>query len=254
MGYNSSMELHKYLTDFSEYNTVPPLYIKNPLSEKHVAMVRDILDDLEYKYGIVDASEQSHHHQPRIMRDLSRVVTEFEMPQEIEKIIDGYILPMYKHPIKLSHFSYLGYDGKYSDYEITPSLPPHIDAAHTLLTFNYQLGGNFDWDLYVDGEKYELRNNDAVIFSSVNQVHWRPKRKWQKGDFCEILTVNYSPLDDWRFDPHGIDPLQADPELLSKYQEDLDNHPRMQKSWQIYNDMGLELGIPAELHGVFDGL
>lgn len=244
--------MHKYLTDFNEYNTVPPVYLEKPLSDEDIAEVRAILMKAEVTYGIVDASQQSHHYQPRIMKDLSRLVTEFKMPESIEQKINQYILPMYKKEIKLSHFSYLGYDPKYSDYKITPALPPHIDAANTLLTFNFQIGGNIDWDIYVDGERFELKNGDALVFSAVNQIHWRPKRKWKKGDFTEILTVNFSPLDDWRFDPMGIDPLQADDELLQRYMKDLDENPRMRKAWDLYNEMGNELGIPRELHGVFE--
>lgn len=242
--------MHEYLTDFSEYNTLPPVYLENPLTQEHVAEIRNILTEAEKTYGIVGSSHQSHHYQPRIMRNISRIVTEFKMPEHIEATISNHILPMYKKPIKLSHFSYLGYDGKYSDYEVPPALPPHIDAANTLLTFNFQLGGNIDWDIYVDGERHELKTGDALVFSAVNQVHWRPKRVWQKGDFTEILTVNFSPHDDWRFDPNGIDPLQAYPELIEEYRKALSQHPKMMAAWEIYNADGAKDGIPADKHGL----
>jgi len=251
--------LHKYLTDFDKYNGDLPVYLTNPLSEEDVAQLRSIID-LHKNRGVssevvtVGSNEESKitsRFDPRIMVNLSRMVIEFDFPKSVEEKIDGFIKPMYKEDIRLSHFSYLDYSPKYGNGVFLPSLPPHIDAAETLLTFNYQLDANIDWDIYVSGKPYSLKNGDALVFSAVNQVHWRPKRKWEPGDFVEILTINYSPVDNWRFtgEDDPIDPNKY-PEDHLAYLKSLESYPEFTNSWDQYNKMGLDIGIAENVHGV----
>lgn len=236
-----------------KYNVDLPVYIENALLDEEIGLVRSIIEDKINKFGMIDQYQQmvqENHFQPRIMRDLSRLVVEFEFPKNVEEKIDSIIKPMYKDEIRLSHFSYLGYDLKYSNNEVPPSLPPHIDAAETLITFNYQMGGNTEWSIFVDGEEYDLKTGDAVIFSAVNQVHWRPKKIWKPGEFVEILTVNYSPLSNWRFtgEDDPIDPIK-NPESRAKYMADLEANPRMRKAWDLYSERGESDGIARDALG-----
>lgn len=253
---NKTAKMHDYLTSMDKYTQKLPSYLINPLSEDHILKIRSIIDEKINSFGLVDANTQivqENHFQPRIMRDLSRLVVEFEFPKDVEDAIDKIIKPMYSENIKLSHFSYLGYDLKYSNNEVPPSLPPHIDAAETLITFNYQMGGNTEWTIMVDGEEYELKTGDAVIFSAVNQVHWRPKKIWKPGEFVEILTVNYSPLDNWRF-TREIDPIHPilNSENRAKYMSDLEANARMRNAWDLYSSMGEASGIPSDKLGLVD--
>lgn len=248
--------MFKYLTGFEKYNSELPIYVENALSPEALDAINQTLNDIlgnRESFTVEDLSIREHppHYEPRIMENLSRLVVEFEFPEIAEKEIDAQILPLYQEDIKLAHFSYLDYAPKYSNYRVAPSLPPHIDAAEAILTFNYQMGGNIDWDLYIDGRPHSLKTGDAIIFSSLNQVHWRPKRAWGKDDFVQILSINYSPLDNWRFtkqtDP--IDP-RANPEARQKYIDELNVHPRFISAWTIYNKMGEELGFSTDIHGI----
>lgn len=249
-------KMHSYLTDMDKYNTPLPVYLESPLSDDDLKQIRKILDDQIAKFGINDQSHPnvlSSRFAPRIMQELSRVVIEFVMPKEIEEKIDSIIKPMYKDEIKMSHYSYLGYDLKYSNNTVPPSLPPHIDSAETLITFNLQFGGNLDWDVCVEDTAYPLKTGDALVFSAVNQVHWRPKRVWKPGEFMEILTINYSPITDWRF-TGALDPI--DPRLFPdknrEYLMKLSEHPKMRKAWDIYNQTGIDTGINPEFHGIIN--
>lgn len=245
--------MHEFLTNMEKHTTPLPIYIENALSDQDDADIRALLDSQIAEHGLVELDDnyrsESRFH-PRVMRDLSRLVIEFEMPKHIEEKIDSIVKPLYSEEIRMSHYSYLGYDPKYSDNQIAPSLPPHIDAADTIITFNYQIGGNTPWDLFVDGERVPLKTKDVAIFSAKNQVHWRPKKIWTPGEFVEIVTINYSPLDNWRFtgDHDPLDPNMY-PEDRERYQEELHNNLRMQKAWNLYNQMGTAEGIPEDVFG-----
>lgn len=250
--------MHDYLTGFDKFNLPVPFYVEKPFNEKQVNELRSIIENAkkERPLASIPAATAGEEYMsmdrfdPRIMTHMSRMVIEFQCTQEAEDIMNSYVLPVYKEPIKLGHYSYLDYNMKYGNGKYFPSLPPHIDAANTLVTFNYCLDTNIDWEIYVDNKAYDLKAGDALVFSAINQVHWRPKREWQEGDFCEILTFDYSPLDDWRFTTNE-DPL--DPRFhqdrIDAHMKDLTTRKEFIDAWNLYNKLGLEIGINEDIHG-----
>jgi hypothetical protein len=117
--------------------------------------------------------------------------------------------------------------------------------------FNYCLDTNIDWDIYVDNKPYSLKAGDALIFSAVNQVHWRPKREWKEGDFCKIVSFDYSPSDDWRFQKDGVDPLDARyfADRIKAYFSDLGTRKEFADAWNMYHNLGLKIGIHENVNG-----
>lgn len=250
--------MHDWLTDFDEYNTVPPVYLEKPLAPWDVTKLRGILDwhkSLERTTSKVVPGHKeiidNDVRVPRQMIELSRQIIDFIMPPEIEAKIDSFIKPMYKHDIKLSHYNYLDYNIKYGNNEFVPALQPHIDASNALLTFNYMLDGNIDWEVCVDEQNYTLRPGDAIVFSAVNQVHWRPKRKWKEGEFVEIITLNYSPLDDWVF-TGKLDPIHPFSRVIKRREHgsQFQSTFAYARAFQKYQQDGLADGIPLDQYGI----
>jgi hypothetical protein len=64
---------------------------------------------------------------------------------------------------------------KYSPLLGNPKLPPHVDLNACTFTIDLQLDGNIDWELYVEGTPYLMRNGDALLYMGSDQMHWRPK-------------------------------------------------------------------------------
>jgi len=251
-------KMHNYLSGLDRFNSNIPFYVKNPFSDLEVNYLKNIIKNSKEARplaSILVSGDQKEfisedRFDPRIMTYISRMAIEFECPKEIEKIMDSYVYPIYKDEIKLAHYSYLDYDMKYGEGKYFPSLPPHIDAANTLVTFNYCLDTNIDWEIYIDNVPYSLKAGDAIIFSAINQVHWRPKREWQEGEFCEIISFDYSPSDDWRF-TGGEDPLdeRINKEWVAEYREDLNTRKEYIEAWDLYNSLGLKMGIDETTHG-----
>lgn len=253
-------ELHEFLTGFDKYNKELPVYITNPFTDDQVKLLRDTIEtnrsrvvtDYEALPGDQEIYNGSSRYDPKKIVHMSRQLVEFDCPKEVEEVMDSYAKPFYKEDLVLCHYNYIRYDLEYGDGKYVPMLPPHIDADENLVTFNFQIGGNIDdWQLVVAGKHYDLKTNDAVVFSAVNHVHWRPKRKWKPGEFLEIVSFDYCPPTNYRFtgEDNPIDPI-LHTEKRKKYVEDLNTHPEFKKAWAQYHNEGKEIGIPTNENGV----
>jgi hypothetical protein len=251
-------ELHKYLTGFAKYNKELPLYVENPFTESQIKLLRDTIEANRNRvadYQVVPGDQEMYHggsrYDPKKIVHMSRQLVEFDCPKEIEEIMDSYAKEFYSEEIKLCHYNYIKYDLEYGDNNYAPALPPHIDADENLVTFNFQIGANIDdWQLVVSGKHFDLKTNDAIVFSAVNQVHWRPKRKWKPGEFLEIVSFDYCPPTNYRFtgEDNPIDQF-LNTEKRKNYVDSLNNHPEFQSAWRQYHEEGLEIGIPENENG-----
>lgn len=252
---NNVAPMHKYLTGFDNYNDNLPIYIEKPFSDDQVERLRSIIEFGKARQSedraIPGSQEQyngMHRLDPKKIVHMSRLMLEFDCPPDIEKTMDGYCKPIYKDDIRLCHYNYIDYNIKYGDGRYAPSLPPHLDADENLVTFNYCLDQNVeDWEVWVEDKPYTLKKGDALIFSAVNQVHWRPKRKWQEGEYVEIVSFDYCPPTNYRFtgQDNPID-LFKYPEARAAYIQESNNKPEFQLAWNIYNTMGLKDGISVD--------
>jgi len=249
-----------YLTDMSKYREGLPIYVERPFSDSQVSRLKAIFEELlrvNPEYYLVPGGQEEYRgknwYDPKKVKHMSREMVEFDAPKDLEEVMDSHVKKLYSEDIKLCHYSYIDYDPRHGDGEYAPALPPHIDNTNTLITFNYMLDGNIDWDIYIDNKPYSLKPGDAIMFSAINQPHFRPKRKWKKGEFVKIVTFDYSPLDDWRFlkQEYPLDPLKYEARV-KEYLNVLSQHPRMQEAWMLYNSLGEQGGIPQDLHGLLE--
>lgn len=251
-------ELHKYLTTMEKYKKELPFYVDNLFSDNEILELKNIIYKNKNELNPVifmplekmansNESEDVSRFQPKYIEYMSRVLIEFEIPRHIEKKLDEIAKPLYEDEIALCHYNYIEYNRKYSQNKKSPSLEPHIDADENLVTINYQLDGNIEWDVVIDGKYYPLKNNQAIVFSAVNQVHWRPKRRFKDGEFLEIISMDWCRTDSYRFigDDNPIDPKKY-PERRKAYIEDLNAHPRFKLAWQQYDLDGEKDGISRE--------
>ena len=77
-----------------------------------------------------------------------------------------------------------------------PLLMPHYDRALTKATFSLAivLDSTFNWDIYVEGEKFTPRKNDGVLFSGSHHVHWRPDVEFKEDDYYDIIVCQIDEL------------------------------------------------------------
>jgi hypothetical protein len=86
---------------------------------------------------------------------------------------------------ELYHYSVVKYSNK-AGFKV--KLFPHYDTRPAeMFVFDLQLKSNEDWGIVVEGEQYNLKDNQALIFSGTQQIHWRENK--QLSDSCDINMV-----------------------------------------------------------------
>lgn len=260
-------QIHDYLTGFDKYNKPLPFYVDNLFNEDQKNRIMSIIQEnrkLEpfvigdrIEDGYIRTGTFKSRFQPKIAKNMSRVLIEFDMPEDCEAILDEIAKPLHKDPIALCHWNYIDYNLKYGYGDNSPALPPHLDADENLVTINYCPDTNIEWDLYVGNwndtgnfTRYTLGPGQTIVFSAVNQIHWRPKRKFKEGEFCEIISMDYCPVTSYRFngEENPIDPEKY-PDKRKEYLDKLQSRPDMQAAFKLWSEDGIKDGIPPESMG-----
>jgi hypothetical protein len=242
---NSVGRMHEFLTPMDKYTKELPFYIENLYSDEDIKALREVWNrGMQLKpiaYGPNEAHDPEEPNamtrfRPKHIKNMSRLLLEFEMPKSIEEKLDKIAKPLYDGDIALCHYNYIEYNLKYGDGN-DPILPPHLDGDENLVTLNTNISSNIDWDIFIDGVRYKLKPGQTVVFAAINQVHWRPKRKFKEGEYLEILSVDYCPTDNYRFTGqiNPLDPFRF-PEKRKAHTEEVQRHPRSMAAWKQYNE------------------
>jgi hypothetical protein len=78
---------------------------------------------------------------------------------------------------------------EYNNEYGNPNLPPHFDGDNADIFFGFQLSSNTDWDIGVDLNTYSLSNNSAIAFNANECIHWRPRKKFEDGEYVKMIFV-----------------------------------------------------------------
>jgi hypothetical protein len=151
-------------------------------------VIKGLLTEDEVK-EIYTEVEKSYNNY--IMEHLGQQVFDFRMPDSVmHKIlkvckelsgIEDLILEAYQFA---RYEKFVRPDGVVS----IPKLAPHHDTFdQPRFTFDYQLGSNISWPIFVEGKEAILEDNDALTFSGTHQVHWRPEREWTEGEYVDMI-------------------------------------------------------------------
>lgn len=81
------------------------------------------------------------------------------------------------------------YDIKYGDYT---QLPPHLDAPKNQFQMDYQVESNTKWAIVVEGERFELEDNDVLLFAGGYQMHWREEKTLQPGEYVDMFDISFA--------------------------------------------------------------
>lgn len=101
-----------------------------------------------------------------------------------------------------------------------PWLPPHYDKVFQkpMITVDIQMSGNIDWPVYVNGNRYSLQDNQALVFSGTHQIHWRPKIKLEKDQYLDMIFCH---MEDTQAEDitnkHRVDMKLLSTKYLSEY-------------------------------------
>ncbi len=112
------------------------------------------------------------------------------MPQPIQDKLLAVAQRYSDVPLKLTEISAARYSNSYLK---PPNLYPHVDSFETpRFTFDVQLKSTRNWPIVVEGKEFILRDNEALIFSGTNQLHWRTKTIFKDDDIVDMLFCHFS--------------------------------------------------------------
>lgn len=137
-----------------------------------------------------------------------------------KKIIDKVefqIKELYKKDLKVKDIGFMRFKKEYGD----PKLLPHVDDYACEVVFDYQLNTNKKWDLFIEGNRVELSDNDAVCFEGEAEAHWREKIKFNDDEFVEMICFNCVGNDHWRnssdINPNELERIKLNQDVVKKW-------------------------------------
>jgi hypothetical protein len=176
--------------------------IDNLLSEKEISIFNNITKDLEApkdEYGNFIFDDQDSYtsvskYLGRIQFNINNIGDLFPVKNSglADKSLTIRLTKLANSisglDLTLSSITYVEYSSRYG----TPSLPPHYDGDNNDLIINYQFDSNTRWDLGVNFETYEIKNNSALVFNPNKTAHWRPNKIFNDGDFVKMIFFRFA--------------------------------------------------------------
>jgi hypothetical protein len=166
---------------------VVPRIIKNFFTKEEVEVLLAIV---KYQKNAKDLDE---FFAPLVLPSMARMQIEVMYPEHIRNKLEAFATEMVGEEVRMFHNSYLDYSLEHNP-DVNPKLPVHYDSDNyfTKLTMDYQLDANIDWPIVIEGESFNLKYGDLLVFWGAGQVHWREPVKFKDGDRTEVLTMHFS--------------------------------------------------------------
>lgn len=151
-------------------------------------IIKNIFSNYEFKnlYKSFKKSENDY----TIIPELGYAAFSIKLDEDIISILKSTIEN--KLNIKVAKM-----EAHYARYSLNtghkPMLMPHYDRALTDATFSLAivLDNTIDWDIYVEGEQFMPRKNDAVLFSGSHHIHYRPDIEFKDEDYYDIMVCQF---------------------------------------------------------------
>lgn len=186
-------------------------------------IIKDIFtqDQLDRIYLWVDQCPDSQVKLPNNYGQIAYYIDQFDSrsteAEDIFLAIEKAIKVEYNLDIKATAVQFARYT---IDSGNQPWLPPHYDKVFKkpMITVDIQIGGNIEWPVYVNGKGYQLKDNEALVFSGTHQIHWRPKIELQKDQYLDMIFCH---MEDTQAeditDRHRVDMKLLSTKYLSEY-------------------------------------
>ena len=142
---------------------------------------------IDWIYKKVDELDSSSAH---IVKELGHTTYFMEFNDGFKKMMLDKIQPFFETKLEITEVAFARY---HHDSGYIPKLFPHFDHfKEHRITFDIQLKSTIEWPIIVEGTEFILQNNDAVVFSGTDQIHWRKNIELSKEDYVDMLFIHLS--------------------------------------------------------------
>jgi hypothetical protein len=113
------------------------------------------------------------------------ILDDIKITDEIKDKIESIATKHVGEEMILENFSIARYSPEYG-YEV--KLFPHYDTRPVeMFVLDIQLKTNENWGIIVEGKQYNINDNDALLFSGTQQMHWRERKSLSKDSEIYML-------------------------------------------------------------------
>lgn len=116
------------------------------------------------------------------------------LDESIINKVESCMTKLYNKKLIVKDIGFMRFKKEYG----APKLLPHKDDYACEVVFDYQIRTNKKWDLFIEGERIELKDNDAVCFEGESQAHWREKIFFTDDEYVEMICFNCIGENHWR--------------------------------------------------------
>lgn len=112
------------------------------------------------------------------------------IPENLSKKITEFVKENFGMDLELTEVCLARYE---LNEVVKPNLFPHLDNFDSgRITIDIQIKSNINWAIVVEGNRFVLKDNQALSFAGTHQVHWREKLDFKDGDFVEMLFCHFT--------------------------------------------------------------
>jgi hypothetical protein len=155
-------------------------------------------EQIEYIYGVIKSTpEDKGTVQTRLGHRAWFAQFDESLRLHLQKIVqDRFGSDWYLNEFQFARYS--------NEYGYQPKLYPHYDDAFKChkLTLDIQIESNTVWPIVVEGKSFTLEDNQGLIFSGTDQIHWREDKVLEDGEFLDMffchLQKDVEVSDEWK--------------------------------------------------------
>jgi len=191
------------------------IIVTEVLSEEEISRIYSILENPNNTY---------------VMKFFTQTISDFNLPQDIERKIISYCEEISgQDNLEIAEYQFARYKNVFDEESNTllrPNLIPHCDLTfeEPRFTFDYQVGGNTQWDLVVEEKDFSLKNNQALTFSGTHQVHWRKPKIFEDDEYIDMIFFHLRKINSAKYSEEEKSVVEAKIEKYTKtYNEELSN-------------------------------
>lgn len=118
----------------------------------------------------------------------------FEFPDEITATVNELVHSVESPLLQLVPSPlFVEYSPKYG----VPNLTPHMDGDDNDFIFDFQFKSNTSWSIGLNQTVHEMTDNSAIAFNPNANVHWRPIKNFNDGEFVQMIFLRFAHLDEF---------------------------------------------------------
>jgi hypothetical protein len=148
---------------FVENSDFEPIILKNILTQQQINKIVDLMDNTPKQ----DVRVQDWGGQGCF----DNIILDKEITEKVQWAIENAT----GQKLTLGHYSVVRYS---NEYGYLVKLFPHYDTRYAeMFVLDLQLKTSEDWGIIVEGEQFNLKDGESLIFSGTQQMHWREKKE-----------------------------------------------------------------------------